>query len=320
VQQRHRVLANRLDLAFALMARGRRCRLVVEAGFQALEAGFRINQELRRHHHALSGGQAFADFGLPARLSARFHLDRAKAPTVLRQHDHGTPPGGDQGFGGYQHRRRAGPVHELQGHEHARCKRAAGVGQLNPGPDGTRGGAHLGQQRLDRTLEHGAGRSRTTGLYPCTRAHQRGLAFGDFGQRPDAGQSIDACEQHARAHRHAFARDQFGHHAATGHTQRGARLDDPRRLHTGDLLNAHAQLPHALACRGDQRITRPGRCLEREELPLRGDPFGHVQIGERLAGAHRVQRGAHVQPLDEPGSACLHNGLVPLVPRNVADR
>jgi hypothetical protein len=43
---------------------------VVEARLDTFEAGFRINQELRRHHHALAGLQAALDLGLAAGLDA----------------------------------------------------------------------------------------------------------------------------------------------------------------------------------------------------------------------------------------------------------
>ena len=51
---------------------------------------------------------------------------------------------------------------------------------------------------------------------------------------------------------------------------------------------------------------------------LRSDPFGHVQIGKRLPGAHLVQRSAHIQPLDIAGRTRLDHRLVALVPSDVA--
>ena len=100
---------------------------------------------------------------------------------------------------------------------------------------------------------------------------------------------------------------------------RGCTL--PLRDHPRDLLVGHAGQAHALLRRVDQRIeARAAQAAHGEILLLRRDPVGHVELEQRLARAHRIERRAHVELLDEAVGARLHDGLVALVERDAADR
>ncbi len=95
----------------------------------------------------------------------------------------------------------------------------------------------------------------------------------------------------------------------------------PVRDHPRDLLVGHAGKAHALPRGVDQRIhARAFQAAHREILLLRGDPVGHVELEQRLALAHRVERRAHEELLDEAVGARLHDRLVALVERDAADR
>jgi len=92
-------------------------------------------------------------------------------------------------------------------------------------------------------------------------------------------------------------------------------------LDEADLRLAHAGLAHALARAVDQhREVGALHAPHRQELFLRGDPVRHVQVDQRLACGHGVERRTNVEVFDIAGGPCLNDRLVALVEGDGADR
>jgi hypothetical protein len=118
---------------------------------------------------------------------------------------------------------------------------------------------------------------------------------------------------------HAFARFELDDHAGDRRAQRDPRLQLAELFdaaYLSSLMPTWRTLPRAV---DEHSEVGAARAAPREIL-LRCDPFGHVEIGEWGARGDAIERRAHVQFLDIGHRARLHDGLIALVERNVADR
>ena len=208
----------------------------------------------------------------------------------------------------------------LQADEEPRRQPSAGVRQLDPRAQRPGAGADLGQQRLHPAGERRPA-ERRAGLDPRAGSQACRLALGHLGMHPDGREPVDAHQVGAGRQAHAFAHHQLGHHAGARRGQGDGAAHAAAGLDLADLRLAHSGLAHAQPRRFDQR--RQPLALhpaQGEELLLRRHPIRHVELDQRLPGGHPIQRGAHMQLLDEAGGAGLQQHLVALVPGHRADR
>jgi hypothetical protein len=85
------------------------------------------------------------------------------------------------------------------------------------------------------------------------------------------------------------------------------------------LRIAHADLAHALSGSVNQRCQLCAlHSAHRQELFLRCNPVGHINLGQGLPLGYVIKRGAHKQPFDVATGPSLHKSLVALVKGNAA--
>jgi hypothetical protein len=160
----------------------------------------------------------------------------------------------------------------------------------------------------------------TSGRIACTRPLN--TTSGTAGERAwtaAPGLSSDPKQGVARHHGHALAHGKLDHDARDRRAQRDPRLRGAGRFDVTNLRVAHSRLAHALTRGIDEHIGAGAAHPEHgEKFLLHCDPCRHVELGERLAGAHVVERRAHVQFVDERARARLHDHLVALVVGDVA--
>ena len=125
----------------------------VQPCLDPLQAGFRIDQELRRDNHFLAGLQAALDFGLPARFDPRLNLHGPEFAVFLRDHHYRALAGLDDSLCRDQQHVVSACVHELHGHEHARHESRSRVVQFEAGFERTRCGVDLWQDCLNPAFE-----------------------------------------------------------------------------------------------------------------------------------------------------------------------
>src|SRR5207247_1864796 len=76
------------------------------------QPGSRIDEDRRRHHHALARLQAALDLGLAVGLDARLHLHRPEMALALGEHHHRALAGLDHRVAGHEQRLLGPQVHE----------------------------------------------------------------------------------------------------------------------------------------------------------------------------------------------------------------
>ena len=138
---------------------------------------------------------------------------------------------------------------------------------------------------------------------------------------PHRSQTVDARERHAGHHRHAFARHQIGDDPGDRRAYRQPGLYPAARFDQPNLLVVHANLAHACARRIHQRIqVAAPHAAQRQEVLLRRHPVRHIEVDQRLALGHAIERRAYVQLFDVAHRAGLHDHLVAFVPGNRTHR
>ena len=295
----------------------------VQSRLDPFQAGFGVDQELRRDHDPLAHLQAASDLGLATALGADLHLDRPEVPAAalaIRHDHHRSPAGLDDRLGRHQQGLAHLQVRELHLHGHTRYQSPAGVGEFEPRLQRAGRRVDLGQERLHLSVERHLWHGRALCPDSGARAKEGRLALWHLGVGPHRAEAVQTEQRGAGRHGHAFAHRQFGDHAADRRQEDRAGLRLSAALHRGDLGFVHPDLAHALTGRLHQRREVGAlHAAHRQELLLRGDPVRHVQLGQCLPLGHAVKRGPHMQALDVAGSTGLHGGLVAFVEGDAAD-
>ena len=199
---------NRLRQALAL---GRNIRR--QALDTARQAGFGINQELRRGHHLvafLDTRQYFDEF---TAFQASQHFTDLKPPCTQRKHDPIMTRRRDQRLA--RNTQRRGPQASKNGHPGIHVGLEPFIRVVEPQADPQRSGSGVehGIDMVHLTAEHGTGQEFQTRLRGLPGGDPLGLRLEHLSLQPDAGEVGQAHDGGVGLDIHALARAQRGHNA-----------------------------------------------------------------------------------------------------------
>lgn len=236
----------------------------------APQAGFRIDQELRRGHHLLSRREPAVDHQLIAYLRAHLDLHGMELAGSIDHIGQCALAGADDRFAGNKQRGLfVAFERDLAGH--AGLQALAGIGHFKPHSHRTGVAVGFGQDAHDARLEHFTGKRRQPDLRRLADLQWSALCFGDGRFDPHRGQAIHPDQAFPGGNRHALAHHQFGHQAALRCCDRVQPLGLACALHLGDQGLRHAEQQQPLAGSCGQRCV--AHRANREKLALCGDPL-----------------------------------------------